>query len=414
MVENLARKLPQTTRYAKQHLNFWRDLAWHETINHARDWLALSMATDEPKAAIEKFLEREVSLVLVERDGAVAVVLLNRPEALNALSDELMDELVTDARRARPRRRGPLHRPRRQRARLRRRRRHRRARRGLRDRSLLRAPRRALGRDSRALDAARRRGLGLLPRRRLRASDELRPDRRLRDGRVRPARDRPWDHPGRRWHAAADPRGRQGAGDGRDPQRPRLSAREALQAGLVARVVAKEAWLEDAQRLAREWPPSHLTPAQVRRLSAYSASGQKLVGERLAATIEVLTHADNDRYSLELYTTDNSDPARVERFLTRARDLVPLEQMFIIPLGKEGAWRMRVALGQYQSREEALDTAPVAADPARVPAAPTHFCRVAARPLKLPKSLARQALTAGSSPFPVLCSARGGSAHDEA
>jgi enoyl-CoA hydratase len=35
-----------------------------------------------------------VSLVEVERDGAVAVVLLNRPEALNALSDELMEELV--------------------------------------------------------------------------------------------------------------------------------------------------------------------------------------------------------------------------------------------------------------------------------------------------------------------------------
>jgi enoyl-CoA hydratase len=33
-------------------------------------------------------------LVLVERDGAVAVVLLNRPQQLNALSDELMDELV--------------------------------------------------------------------------------------------------------------------------------------------------------------------------------------------------------------------------------------------------------------------------------------------------------------------------------
>ena len=58
VVENLARKLPQTTRYAKQHLNFWRDLAWHETINHARDWLALSMATDEPRAAIEKFLKK--------------------------------------------------------------------------------------------------------------------------------------------------------------------------------------------------------------------------------------------------------------------------------------------------------------------------------------------------------------------
>ncbi|MGZ4258333.1 MAG: enoyl-CoA hydratase-related protein [Gaiellaceae bacterium] len=35
-----------------------------------------------------------MSLVEVERDGAVAVVLLNRPEALNALSDELMEELL--------------------------------------------------------------------------------------------------------------------------------------------------------------------------------------------------------------------------------------------------------------------------------------------------------------------------------
>jgi enoyl-CoA hydratase len=34
-------------------------------------------------------------LVLVERDGPVAVVLLNRPDQLNALSDELMDGLIT-------------------------------------------------------------------------------------------------------------------------------------------------------------------------------------------------------------------------------------------------------------------------------------------------------------------------------
>ncbi|MGH2920648.1 MAG: enoyl-CoA hydratase-related protein [Gaiellaceae bacterium] len=34
-------------------------------------------------------------LVLVERDGPIAVVLLNRPDQLNALSDELMDQLVT-------------------------------------------------------------------------------------------------------------------------------------------------------------------------------------------------------------------------------------------------------------------------------------------------------------------------------
>ena len=51
-------KLPQTTRYAKQQLNCWKDIAWHETIDHARDWLALSMATEEPQAAVKRFLER--------------------------------------------------------------------------------------------------------------------------------------------------------------------------------------------------------------------------------------------------------------------------------------------------------------------------------------------------------------------
>ena len=58
VVEKLAAKLPQTMRYTKEQLGFFRDLAWHGTVGHARDWLALSMATDEPRAAIEKFLEK--------------------------------------------------------------------------------------------------------------------------------------------------------------------------------------------------------------------------------------------------------------------------------------------------------------------------------------------------------------------
>jgi enoyl-CoA hydratase/carnithine racemase len=58
-VAKLARKLPQTTRYAKQQLNFWRDLAWHETVNHARDWLALSMLGDEAQDAVRAFLARK-------------------------------------------------------------------------------------------------------------------------------------------------------------------------------------------------------------------------------------------------------------------------------------------------------------------------------------------------------------------
>jgi enoyl-CoA hydratase/carnithine racemase len=58
-VEKLSTKLPQTTRYAKQQLNVWRDLAWHQTIGHTRDWLALSMLGDEAQGAVRAFLQRE-------------------------------------------------------------------------------------------------------------------------------------------------------------------------------------------------------------------------------------------------------------------------------------------------------------------------------------------------------------------
>jgi enoyl-CoA hydratase/carnithine racemase len=59
LAARLAAKLPQTTRYAKQQLNFWRDLSWHETVNHARDWLALSMLGDEAQSAVRSFVERK-------------------------------------------------------------------------------------------------------------------------------------------------------------------------------------------------------------------------------------------------------------------------------------------------------------------------------------------------------------------
>jgi len=108
---------------------------------------------------------------------------------------------------------------------------------------------------------------------------------------------------------------------------------------------------------ALEWPPTHLTPGQVRGLNAYPVTGQKLLAERVAATVELLARADDDRYALELYTSENSDPARLERFLTRARDLVPLSDVFVIPLASGSAYRVRVVLGQYDTREQALDAA---------------------------------------------------------
>jgi septal ring-binding cell division protein DamX len=119
--------------------------------------------------------------------------------------------------------------------------------------------------------------------------------------------------------------------------------------------------LELYAQAALEWPPTRLAPSQVRRLNAYAAAGQKLLTERLAATIEVLARAADEQYALELYTSDNSDPARVERFLMRARDLVSLSDVFVIPLTAENSagvtWRVRVVFGRYDTREQALDAA---------------------------------------------------------
>ena len=59
IVARLAEQLPLMTRYAKQQLDFWRDLVWHGTIGHARDWLALSMLSDEAGEGVRSFLERK-------------------------------------------------------------------------------------------------------------------------------------------------------------------------------------------------------------------------------------------------------------------------------------------------------------------------------------------------------------------
>ena len=58
LVAKLADRLPLMTRYAKTQLDFWRDLAWHGTIRHAHDWLALSMLSDEAAGAVQAFLDR--------------------------------------------------------------------------------------------------------------------------------------------------------------------------------------------------------------------------------------------------------------------------------------------------------------------------------------------------------------------
>ncbi len=58
MAERLVDKFPESLRYTKQQVNFWKDLAWYQTVGHARDWLSVHFATQEPWEGMRAFVEK--------------------------------------------------------------------------------------------------------------------------------------------------------------------------------------------------------------------------------------------------------------------------------------------------------------------------------------------------------------------
>ena len=58
LVAKLIAKLPEKTRYTKQQLDFWRDLSWHLTIGHGRDWLAIHATSPETREGVWAFQEK--------------------------------------------------------------------------------------------------------------------------------------------------------------------------------------------------------------------------------------------------------------------------------------------------------------------------------------------------------------------
>ncbi len=57
-VELLA-KLPEIVRATKAELDFWKDLSWSLTIRMAREWLTLHAASDEVRAGLQAFHQKE-------------------------------------------------------------------------------------------------------------------------------------------------------------------------------------------------------------------------------------------------------------------------------------------------------------------------------------------------------------------
>ncbi|MHC4413709.1 MAG: enoyl-CoA hydratase/isomerase family protein [Planctomycetota bacterium] len=51
-------KFFECTRYTKAQVNFWKEAAWHATVGHARDWLAIHYTSLEPYEGMTAFVEK--------------------------------------------------------------------------------------------------------------------------------------------------------------------------------------------------------------------------------------------------------------------------------------------------------------------------------------------------------------------
>jgi enoyl-CoA hydratase/carnithine racemase len=54
----LLKQFPECVRYTRQQVNYWKELAWHQTVGHAGDWLALHYASYEPWEGMRAFVQK--------------------------------------------------------------------------------------------------------------------------------------------------------------------------------------------------------------------------------------------------------------------------------------------------------------------------------------------------------------------
>lgn len=69
--DQIVNKFFECTRYTKAQTNFWKDLSWHSTVSHARDWLSTHYTSLEPYEGMTAFVEkRKVDFVGMRKRAA--------------------------------------------------------------------------------------------------------------------------------------------------------------------------------------------------------------------------------------------------------------------------------------------------------------------------------------------------------
>ena len=78
-----------------------------------------------------------------------------------------------------------------------------------------------------------------------------------------------------------------------------------------------------------------------------------LLQQRLAATKEMLAHVDKNNISIQLFYTQDAKPTRMEGFLSRAKNLGKLSEIYIVQIKINGKDAYRVLYGIYPDSEAA-------------------------------------------------------------
>ncbi len=63
LTTRLLRMFPECLRYTKAQTNYWKELAWNQTVGHAQEWLALHFATPEPFEGMHAFVDKRPARV---------------------------------------------------------------------------------------------------------------------------------------------------------------------------------------------------------------------------------------------------------------------------------------------------------------------------------------------------------------
>jgi type II secretory pathway predicted ATPase ExeA len=112
-------------------------------------------------------------------------------------------------------------------------------------------------------------------------------------------------------------------------------------------------------------PESALAPAPIASSPAVSATKQyhdsappisgTLLQQRHAATSAMLSHIGKGAVSIQLFYTDDTRPARMERFLIRAQNMGMLSDIYVVAIKINGSAGYRVLYGAYANNAAASE-----------------------------------------------------------